>query len=113
MKVSELTWLYPLLTESFFPACPVHAVFHGCLQSYSIVGYEFILHSGYNEWAEANNLIVLYPQAVRSAFLPTNPEACWDWFDPFVSVLISFSMKKLHFHYSYSSKISSLQLNVS
>lgn len=35
--------------------------------------------SGYNEWAEANSLVILYPQAIRSLVLPLNPNGCWDW----------------------------------
>ena len=33
--------------------------------------------TGYNRWADTNDLIVLYPQAVTT---PTNPNGCWDWF---------------------------------
>ena len=32
-----------------------------------------------NAWADANNIIVLYPQAKASLLLPINPNACWDW----------------------------------
>jgi hypothetical protein len=31
---------------------------------------------GLNEWADTNNLLVLYPQAIAS---PANPYGCWDW----------------------------------
>ena len=33
-------------------------------------------HSGLNEWAEANQRVVLYPQATTSL---ANPQGCWDW----------------------------------
>ena len=39
---------------------------------------EFSLHAGYNEVAEANDIIVLYPQAENTT-IPFNPEGCWDW----------------------------------
>eukprot|EP01121_Diplochlamys_sp_Union-15-3_P018176 TRINITY_DN6572_c0_g1_i2.p1 TRINITY_DN6572_c0_g1~~TRINITY_DN6572_c0_g1_i2.p1 ORF type:complete len:329 (-),score=49.08 TRINITY_DN6572_c0_g1_i2:23-1009(-) len=58
--------------------CAVHIAFHGCHQSVSEVGEVFVLHAGYNEWAEANNIIILYPQTIDSV-VPLNPEGCWDW----------------------------------
>lgn len=63
-------------------ACRVHIALHGCKQNAAMIGTEFILHAGYNEWADANNIIVLYPQTVPSSFdftLPFNPDGCWDW----------------------------------
>lgn len=33
---------------------------------------------GFNEWADAMDLVVLYPQAVADAMLG-NPNGCWDW----------------------------------
>jgi hypothetical protein len=30
----------------------------------------------YHRWAEANNIVVLYPQLTTRQF---NPEGCWDW----------------------------------
>ena len=41
------------------------------------VGNIFAMHAGYNAVAEVNNIIVVYPQAVKS--LIANPEGCWDW----------------------------------
>ena len=40
------------------------------------IGDAFITDVGYNQWADANRLIVLYPQAHET---PANPNACWDW----------------------------------
>lgn len=59
--------------------CRLHVAFHGCKQDYDSIGGTFIRHAGYNAWADANDLIVLYPQA--AAKLPRNPNACWNWFD--------------------------------
>lgn len=57
--------------------CRVHVVFHGCLQGASEIGKEYCTETGYNEMADTNNIIVLYPQAdVQS---PGNPEGCWDF----------------------------------
>jgi hypothetical protein len=33
--------------------------------------------TGYNRWADANNIIVLYAQIAASLM---NPKGCWDWF---------------------------------
>ena len=69
--------------------CRLHVALHGCLQhpghvyadeNHAMVkfGDTFARHAGYNEWADANNIIVLYPQA---ASIPPfmNPSGCWDW----------------------------------
>ena len=65
------------------PACRVHIVLHGCLQDAKDVGRQVIDRVGYNEWADTNRIIVIYPQTrARSLPLPTqplNPMACWDW----------------------------------
>ena len=37
---------------------------------------QYIKHTGYNRWAEANNIIVLYPQLIRTK---KNDQGCWDW----------------------------------
>ena len=60
-------------------ACGVHVAFHGCQQSTSYVGDAFARLAGYNEWAESNALIVLYPQVDSSKIAPMNPMGCWDW----------------------------------
>jgi len=35
--------------------------------------------SGYNELAEKNDIVILYPQAETSTLFPFNPKGCWDW----------------------------------
>jgi poly(3-hydroxybutyrate) depolymerase len=59
--------------------CKVHLVFHGCLQGATEIGDEYYRTTGYNELADTNNIIVLYPQAKRSKPVPLNPQGCWDW----------------------------------
>lgn len=56
--------------------CRVHVAFHGCRQSRAEVGSAFVGGAGYNRWAAANRIIIVYPQAKRSA---ANPKGCWDW----------------------------------
>lgn len=60
-------------------ACRVHVAFHGCLQDSADTGETYPLHAGYNEWADGNRIIVLYPQTAPSPVTPFNPQACWDW----------------------------------
>ena len=57
--------------------CRVHVVFHGCQQYAGLVGGAVYRHSGYNEWADTNRMIVLYPQT--DADPDFNPKGCWDW----------------------------------
>lgn len=59
--------------------CRIHVAFHGCRQSTSFVGKAFVKDAGYNEWAEANDIVVLYPQVAKSLLMPLNPQGCWDW----------------------------------
>ena len=58
--------------------CRLHIAFHGCRQTTEHIGDQFYMRTGYNEWAENNRLIILYPQAV-SSYYPYNPRGCWDW----------------------------------
>ncbi|WP_373922453.1 depolymerase [Duganella sp. CF402] len=60
--------------------CKVHVAFHGCKQSAESVKDDFYNKSSYNDWADSNRLIVLYPQVNKSPVVPFNPEGCWDWF---------------------------------
>ena len=60
-------------------SCGLHVAFHGCRQSSDYVGDAFAAGAGYNEWAERNRLIVLYPQVASSRMAPMNPMGCWDW----------------------------------
>jgi len=60
--------------------CRVHVAFHGCRQGVHAVGERFVRDAGYNRWADANRLIVLYPQATaRYVWWTFNPRGCWDW----------------------------------
>jgi len=60
--------------------CRVHVAFHGCRQGAAEIGERFVREAGYNRWADANGLIVLYPQAIqRYSPFAFNPRGCWDW----------------------------------
>lgn len=56
--------------------CPLHLVLHGCAQSAVTVGTDFIQQSGYLSWAEANDIVLAFPQVAPATM---NPYACWDW----------------------------------
>jgi hypothetical protein len=80
-------WLYLPAACAAGRQCRLHVALHGCLQGYSSIGADFLNNTGYNRWADTNNIIVLYPQAVAdntahataaSGSLP-NPNGCWDW----------------------------------
>jgi len=68
----------------------LHIAFHGCEQGYdfpseikaiySKLWTPFVENAGFNEWADANDIVVLYPQA-QPVSIPfqTNPKGCWDF----------------------------------
>ena len=57
--------------------CGLVVALHGCLQHYAAIGRAFIDDAGINEWADTNNIVVLYPQTIASA--NNNWLGCWDW----------------------------------
>jgi poly(3-hydroxybutyrate) depolymerase len=73
----------------------IHIALHGCKQGYNYTdfvyggadtanqppfGDRYMTSTGYNSIADANNIIVLYPQAEgRDDGRTQNPEGCWDW----------------------------------
>jgi poly(3-hydroxybutyrate) depolymerase len=66
--------------------CRLHVAFHGCLQGgltgrkFKRPGNLFSQFAGYNEWAQANEIVMLYPQVeVHQGSAPMNPQGCWDW----------------------------------
>lgn len=60
--------------------CPLHIAFHGCAMGRQISGEAFVRNGGYNDVAELNNIIILYPQVGISFFRPFNPLGCYDWY---------------------------------
>jgi len=57
--------------------CRVHIAFHGGLQTLDDIGTEYVTKTGFNNWADTNNIIVLYPQAKKSP--SNNLQGFWDW----------------------------------
>jgi poly(3-hydroxybutyrate) depolymerase len=58
--------------------CGLLVALHGCKQNADAVGEAFVRDAGFNRWADAYDVAVLYPQT-RASFAPLNPQACWDW----------------------------------
>jgi poly(3-hydroxybutyrate) depolymerase len=76
-SMDPVAWVYiPAACEQ--GKCAVHVAFHGCQQGRTKLGDRFYSGTGYNEFADTNQLIVLYPQA-HAASLPPNPRGCWDF----------------------------------
>jgi poly(3-hydroxybutyrate) depolymerase len=59
--------------------CGLVLALHGCLQTQADIGTKFISESGIDAWADRNNIVVLYPYALKSSTVPLNPNGCWDW----------------------------------
>lgn len=67
--------------------CRLHVAFHGCKQSEHFVGLKFVKDTGYDLWADKNNLIILFPQTYPGMDLHLTPfngyqanfNGCWDW----------------------------------
>jgi len=57
-------------------SCRLMVALHGCAQAYDTVGTAFVDDANLNQYADTNQMIVLYPQATPSA---VNPYGCWDW----------------------------------
>mmetsp|Transcript_20359 Transcript_20359/g.52849 ORF Transcript_20359/g.52849 Transcript_20359/m.52849 type:complete len:359 (+) Transcript_20359:23-1099(+) len=73
VQMRETGWAYvPEKCHANVSNCRLHVHYHGCGE-YGLMPANQI---GYNQWAEANNIVVLYPMA-RSAI--GNLMGCWDW----------------------------------
>jgi poly(3-hydroxybutyrate) depolymerase len=82
-------WVYVPDSCAKGARCRLHIALHGCKQGQSYVplegslvgsatyGTTFVRHAGYDAWADTNELVVLFPQAVSIPLL--NPNGCWDW----------------------------------
>lgn len=77
-RMASQGWIYVPTDCQNHGLCRLHMALHGCQMSGEDIQNEFALKAGYNEWAEANKVIVVYPQASKSG--NGNPYGCWDWF---------------------------------
>lgn len=87
--------------------CRIHVVFHGCKQVYNRnpdasdfspddatnpFGLQYVKYAGYNEWADTNNLIILYPQAQKVQSM--NPRGCYDWWGYLAGTADTYATKE-------------------
>ena len=77
-QLADTGFVYIPKTCGAGEACALHVAFHGCQQNADAIGEAFVRDAGYNRWADAYRMVVLYPQT-RATFAPLNPKACWDW----------------------------------
>merc|ERR1711908_69812 len=54
--------------------CPIHVHYHCCYCSFRQQGLNLMLRQGMLEWAEPNNIVILFPQALAPSY-----GDCWDW----------------------------------
>ncbi|WP_148278827.1 extracellular catalytic domain type 2 short-chain-length polyhydroxyalkanoate depolymerase [Bdellovibrio bacteriovorus] len=71
-------WIYVPEACEKRASCKLHVALHGCQMNPDFIQDKFATQAGYNDWAESNNIVVLYPQSARDS--RGNPYACWDWF---------------------------------
>jgi poly(3-hydroxybutyrate) depolymerase len=74
--LAQTAWVYVPPACAKGSTCRLHVAFHGCEMTPDDIGTKYVEHGGYNPWADANNIVVLYPQATSNAL---NPKGCWDW----------------------------------
>lgn len=66
----------PSACQSGKNQCHLHVNLHGCQQDFLNAGTEYLYQTELNEWAESNNIVILYPQAIANL---VNPMGCFDW----------------------------------
>jgi poly(3-hydroxybutyrate) depolymerase len=57
--------------------CGLVVALDGCEQYQGAIGNEFVTEAGIDEWADTNNIVVLYPY--QTTVSGSNPNGCWDW----------------------------------
>ena len=70
-------WAYVPASCGSNQQCKLHVVVHGCQQDPTKIQDKYYRSTGYNKWADTNNIVVLYPQTAPSS--TGNPNGCWDW----------------------------------
>jgi len=69
----------PRQCEADVSRCSVHVNFHGCMQTSWKPRRDWVRRLDLNEYAEANDVIVVYPQAKGNA--DGQGVGCWNWYD--------------------------------
>lgn len=75
--LSTRGWVYaPYACRQNPIMCRMHMFLHGCMQDYDNIGSNLVKNAGYGEWAESNNIIVIFPQTISTS---SDFYACWDF----------------------------------
>jgi len=78
IDMDSTAWAFVPQNCAQLQACRLVIALHGCSANQQFIGTAFVQGSGINEWADTNNIIVLYPQTIASN-VPANAFGCWDW----------------------------------
>jgi poly(3-hydroxybutyrate) depolymerase len=76
--LADTGWLFLPPACASGTACRLHVVFHGCKQGATEIGRAFIESAGYLEVAQANDIVLLFPQ-IAPSYQPLNAMGCWDY----------------------------------
>lgn len=76
--LADSGFLFVPLSCAAGASCRLHVALHGCEMGSDTIGDAFARDGGYNRWAAANDIVVVYPQ-IKKSRLPLNPAGCWDW----------------------------------
>jgi hypothetical protein len=63
--------------------CRIHVHFHGCFSNYDQIGDYWVKNAGLNEWAESNDIVVIYPQTNVESISLLDEKGCWDYWGAF------------------------------
>jgi poly(3-hydroxybutyrate) depolymerase len=85
-------WVFVPQSCATGATCGFILALHGCIQNQALAqqqvtgpGTKWTTEAGIDEWADTNNIIVLYPFAIEAdatqvgTTVGTNPMGCWDW----------------------------------
>ena len=76
-SMDSVGYIYvPTVCQSKKTPCKLHIAFHGCLGGRVYLGKEYVIHTGYCQYAEGLNTIMIFPQIMNSTH---NEIGCWDW----------------------------------
>lgn len=85
-SVAKTGYVYVPKNCSAGKPCKVHVSLHGCEQYESKKGNLFAKFTGLNEYADTNNIVVIYPYVIKkpttrrdAGQLKGNPNGCFDW----------------------------------
>jgi poly(3-hydroxybutyrate) depolymerase len=77
ISMDNTGWLYVPASCAAGQACKLVMVLHGCLTGQDVVGQDVVKEAGVNEWADTNDIVVIYPQAIIAA--RATPRAAGTW----------------------------------